>query len=457
MVSINEFLKGCSASNKHVVIIGNGISGITCARNIRKKSDFCITVISSETEYHFSRTALMYIYMGHLRYEDTKPYEDWFWKKNKIKLLNKHVTKVESSSKTLHFSNGENLKYDILIIATGSKSNKFGWPGQDLKGVQGLYSFQDLQLLEENTKNIKQAVVVGGGLIGVELAEMLSSRNIDVTFLVREKYFWDAVMPEQEAKLIEKHIKEHHINLKLESELEKILSDTNGKVKAITTKSGETIACQFVGLTVGVSPNISFLKGSEIKTEKGVLVNEFFETNVKDVYAIGDCAQFTSSVNGRRPIEQVWYTGRMHGETLAHSLTSAKTNYDPGHWFNSAKFFDIEYQTYGIVPSIISAPLNSFYWEHTAGKMCFRIVYDFQTQHLIGINVFGIRMRHDVFNRWLSEGREIDYVMGHLPEANFDPEFYRKYEAEIIAHYNRQSNKNLKLKSQKGLLTTFFK
>ena len=438
MVAIHELLKGCSALKKHVVIIGNGISGITCARNIRKNSDFCITVISSETEYHFSRTALMYIYMGHLRFEDTKPYEDGFWTKNKINLLHKHVVKVEASGKTLHFSTGENLKYDILIIASGSKSNKFGWPGQDSKGVQGLYSYQDLLSLEENTKNVKQAVVVGGGLIGIELAEMLNSRKIEVTFLVREKHFWDAVMPEDESKLIEKHIKEHHVNLKLESELEEIISDENGKVIAIKTKSGETIACQFVGLTVGVSPNITFLKNSEIVTDKGIIVNEFFETNIKDVYAIGDCAQFTMSINGRRPIEQVWYTGRMHGETLAHTLTKTKINYNPGHWFNSAKFFDIEYQTYGHVPSNISAPLNSIYWEHPSGKICFRAVFDIQTHDLIGINVFGIRMKHEVFNRWLSEGKKIDYVMKHLAEANFDPEFSVKYEKEINSQFKKQ-------------------
>jgi NAD(P)H-nitrite reductase large subunit len=439
MVAIEDLLKGCNASLKNVVIIGNGISGITCARNIRKKSDFSITVISSETTHHFSRTALMYIYMGHLRYEDTKPYEDGFWKKNKINLLNKHVTKIEVSNKTLYFLDEESLQYDILIIASGSKSNKFGWPGQNLKGVQGLYSFQDLLLLEENTKEIKKAVIVGGGLIGIELAEMLHSRKIDVTLLVREKYFWDAVMSEQEAKLIERHIKEHHVNLKLESELQEIFSDENGKVKSITTKLGETIACQFVGLTIGVSPNILFLKDSGIETDRGILVNEYFETNVKDVYAIGDCAQFKAAINGRRTIEQVWYTGRMHGETLAHSLITAKTSYNPGHWFNSAKFFDIEYQTYGNVPNITAESLNSFYWEHHAGKMCFRIVYDFQTHQLIGINVFGIRMRHEVIDRWLSEGKKIDFVMEHLAEANFDPEFSVRHESAINLQFKNES------------------
>ena len=99
---MERLLKECNNS-KNIVIIGNGVAGITCARNIRKKSHSKITVISSETEHHFSRTALMYIYMGHMRYQDTKPYEDSFWKKNRIELLNRFVTKVESDKKILHF------------------------------------------------------------------------------------------------------------------------------------------------------------------------------------------------------------------------------------------------------------------------------------------------------------------------------------------------------------------
>src|SRR5687768_11154917 len=141
---------------KHIVIIGNGISGVTAARHIRKHSDHTITIISSETEHFFSRTALMYIYMGHLKYENTKPYEDWFWKKNRIELVKDHVQKIETPQKKLRLASGRQLAYDTLIIATGSRSNKPAWPGQDLKGVQGLYSYQDLQLMESNTKNIAQ-------------------------------------------------------------------------------------------------------------------------------------------------------------------------------------------------------------------------------------------------------------------------------------------------------------
>ena len=438
MVTINQLLKECGTNKKHIVIIGNGVSGITCARDIRKKSNDCITVISSETDYHYSRTALMYIFMGHMRFEDTKPYEDDFWKKNKIQLLNRHVSQINSTEKSLAFSNGETLSFDVLVIASGSTPNKFGWPGQNLKGVQSLYNFQDLVQLTENTKNVKQAVVVGGGLIGVELAEMLLSRNIGVTFLVREKNFWDIVLPKEEAVLIEKHMAAHPINLKLSTELNEILSDNDGRVKAITTKQGEIIPCEFVGLTVGVSPNISFIKDSGIATDRGILVNEYFETNIKDIYAIGDCAQFVKAPEGRRPIEQVWYTGKMHGETLAHTITTTKTAYNPGHWFNSAKFFDIEYQTYGNVPAKMNEPLKSLFWQHPTQNICVRMVYNKHTSEFMGINTFGIRMRHQVFDKWLNQKRRIGEVLENLREANFDPEFYSRYEKEMIKTFNEQ-------------------
>ena len=203
-----------SKANRNIVIIGNGISGVTCARHIRKKDESAqITIISGETDHFFSRTALMYIYMGHMKYEHTKPYEDWFWEKNRINLKRTWVEKIDFEEKVLIFSNKESMTYDVLVLATGSKPNKFGWPGQDLKGVQGMYSYQDLELMESNSKDISRAVIVGGGLIGIEMAEMLNSRKIPVTFLVREKNFWDNILPLEESKMIYRHILEHHIDL----------------------------------------------------------------------------------------------------------------------------------------------------------------------------------------------------------------------------------------------------
>lgn len=436
--------------SQKIVIIGNGIAGITCARNVRKQSDDEITVISSETEHFFSRTALMYIYMGHMKYEHTKPYEDWFWKKNRIRILKDHVTSIDIANKQVVLAKSSPISYDKLVIATGSKSNKPDFKGIELKGVQGLYGMPDVEQMFENTKGIKRGVIVGGGLIGIEMAEMLLSKNIHVSFLVREPLFWNNVLPKEEAGLVTRHIKEHHVDLRLATELKEIKGNSEGKVTTVITSNGDEIECQFAGITVGVSPNISFFKETGIETDRGVLVNKFFETNVPGIYSIGDCAQHRKPVAGRKAIEQVWYTGRIHGETLAQTLVGKKTEYNPGPWFNSAKFFDIEYQTYGKVDAKPNQEESSFYWEHANGKICFRAVYNKQDETIVGFNALGMRLDHQLCDKWLQEKKTIDDVMSELYQLNFDPEFFDKHERSILSFYNQQMGKNIKSKIKKG-------
>lgn len=436
---------------EHVVIIGNGVTGSTVARHVRKHSSMRITMISEETDFFFSRTALMYVYMGHMRYKDIKPYEDWFWSKNRIELKKATVTEINTEAKELHFADGDTMPYDKLVIATGSKPNKFGWPGQDLKGVQGLYHWQDVETMEAYTKDISRGVIVGGGLIGIEMAEMLHSRKIPVTMLVREGSYWRNVLPAEESAMINRHIKEYNIDLRLNTELEEILDDGTGRVKAVRTKDGEEIACQFVGLTAGVHPNIELLKDTTIKTDRGILVNHYLETNIPDVYSAGDCAQFTEVLPGRKPVEQVWYTGKIQAEALARTITGKRTKYEPGIWFNSAKFIDIEYQIYGDVPTKADDTLEHLYWEDSTGRKSIRLVYEKTSGAIQGFNLMGVRYRHAVCDKWIGNGTHIEEVLQDLGAANFDPEFFKQYEQAVVDQYNKQTGKQLKLKRKRSL------
>ncbi len=419
------------ASMDRVVIIGNGVAGITAARHIRKRSGRSITVISSETPHFFSRTALMYVYMGHMTFEHTKPYEDFFWKKNRIDLIFDHAERLDTERRTISLRSGRTVSYDQLIIASGSQSNFPGVPGEHLKGVQALYSYPDLQKMEDHTRGIANAVVVGGGLIGVEMAEMLRSRDIHVTMLVRESAFWNNVLPLQEATMISKHIASHGVDIRHECELQEIISDAQGTVCSVRTKGGEEVATEFVGIAVGVHPNVSWLHDSPIDIRRGILVNKFLETNVPGVYAIGDCAERTYFLEKRNNIEQVWYTARMMGEVVAQTICGEKTPYEPGPWFNSAKFFDIEFQTYGNVASELPDEQEELYWEHPSGTRALHIVWQKDTGHFVGINSFGIRLRHQHFDQWLREKRTVQFVMDRLREANFDPEFSARHEPAI--------------------------
>lgn len=413
-----------------IVIIGNGISGITAARHIRKNSDHEIIVISSESQYFFSRTALMYVYMGHMKFEHTQPYENWFWRKNEIQLIQERVTKLLPDKKLLTLQSGDHVHYDKLVLALGSKPRAMPIEGNQLTGVQSLYSKQDLELMENNSADVKQAVIIGGGLIGVEMAEMLHTRGIHVIMVVREENFWDVVLPEGESSMVTRHILSRGIDLKLSQMVVKI--EGVDRVEQVVLNDGSIIPCQFLGITIGVVPNIGLLQETDIEVNSGVLVDDFLRSSNKDIYAIGDNAELRNPPVGRRSIEPVWYAGRMMGEAVAHNICNEPEAYNPGIWFNSAKFFDLEYQTYGFVPPTPQEGYDSFYWQDIKSDKAIRLVYNSDKQ-LVGINCLGLRLNHEVCDAWIKEGKTLDFAMANLAKINFDPELYRKFEKDIYA------------------------
>ncbi len=453
-----------------VLIIGNGITGITVARYLRKYiKDLPIKIISKESKYFIARTALMYVYMGHIQYKDLEPYERWFWEKNQLELIHKEVIDIDFYNKYIFYNDNTNDKYDILILAVGSEVNKLNWPGIHLKRVQGLYSLQDLQSLEEYSKQgINQAVIVGGGLIGIELAEMLHSKKIPVIFLVRESSFLNHIFPEEESHLINQEIIKHSIDLRLSTELKEIIGNSNDEVYKIKTNRDEEIPCDFVGITTGVRPNIEFLKKTPIKLNKGIMVNRYFETNFQDVYAAGDCAEFTETHLYDPPIEQLWYTGKLQGMRLAGNLIQTisqqlnikipkgiepefeekylvkKEAYYRGIWFNSAKFFTIEFQTYGFVSN---QPIHTFIWEEPKKNILFRIVWEENGKghtRITGFNLFNLRFRHEVCEDWIRNEKPIEYVIEHLQKAHFNPEFYKNYTKMIQTKFKENYSRGLK-------------
>jgi NADPH-dependent 2,4-dienoyl-CoA reductase/sulfur reductase-like enzyme len=252
--------------------------------------------------------------------------------------------------------------------------------------------------------------------------------------------------------MVSRHIRSHGIDLRLGEELAEIVDDGNGRACAVITKSGERIDCGYVGLTAGVHPNVDFLRDSEIEIDRGILVDDNLRTNQPDIYAIGDCAQIRNPKPGRRNIEAVWYTGRMMGEVAAYNALGKEVAYDPGIWFNSAKFMDIEYQVYGDVPAkALPDHLDTVYWEHPDGDKAVRIYFEKPKGRVTGFNLMGVRYRQEVCQKWLAEGTGIEEVLRHLGLANFDPEFYREYEADIVAQYNAKTGSNLQLQQRRGL------
>ena len=412
-------------------IIGNGIAGVTAARAIRRRDpDARITLISGESDHPFSRPALMYLYMGELGWPELKPWPDDLWRRERIDLVRGWVTGIDLERRRLTLDGSSGLGFDRLVLATGSRPNRFGWPGQDLAGVGGMVSLADLAMLEGLSGGLDRAAVVGGGLIGVELAEMLASRGAGVSLIVRESHYWNNVLPNAEATLVDAVIRDHGIDLRLETELREIVDDGTGRACAVVDSAGVRTDVGYVGLTAGVSPNTSVCAGTSIPTGRGILVDRQLKTRAEGVWAAGDCAEIVTPEGERNIIQAVWYSGRFQGEVAGANVCGEAVDYEPGVWFNSAKFFDLEYQVYGTVPSA-TAPkqLDSLYWQHDDGRHACRVVVD--GDRVVGFNLVGIRFRHRVCERWIQEERSPDFVLSHLREACFDPELYRRWDKVI--------------------------
>ncbi len=365
----------------------------------------------------------MYAYMGDLRWSDLKPYEDDFWPKNRLDLIQDTVTGIDVDAHTVDLLAGGRMHYDKLVIATGSRPNRFGWKGEYAHGVQGLYSMQDLSAMESATDGISCAVVVGGGLIGIEMAEMLRVRSIDVHMLVREPAYMDYLFSADESELIHQQIRRHGVHLHLGTELDFIETDDDGRAIAVITKSGQRLDASFVGLAVGVHPNADLARQSGIETGKGVLVTTTFETSAPDVFAVGDCAEFRKPLAHGGRIEQLWYSGRRQGRALGRMLASESGTYTAPLFFNSAKFFDLEYQTYGDVPPKPTDQVTCRQW--TSHNRMIRVAAERSTGRILGVNGIGIRLRQEVAASMIRRGDDAALTPDQVQTLLFEPEFFR--------------------------------
>ncbi|OHT07162.1 Pyridine nucleotide-disulfide oxidoreductase family protein [Tritrichomonas foetus] len=282
-----------SDKNEKFVIVGSGVAAVTAADNIRQRNKVCsIDMYTKDADLPYYRPSLSdYI---HQDVPDTEFFlhpKEWY-QQNKINVhLSTPVKSLNTKDKTVTLENGSSVSYDKLILANGSSAFVPPLKGSDLKGVFTMKLVEDARKLKEFAKGKKNAVVIGGGVLGLETADALLNLGLHVTCLEFMKRVMPRQLDEDASEFIKELLEKKDFQILLGVGAKEIVGDTNGFVKGVSIDDRE-INCDLVVINIGVRSNVQLAKDAGITVDRCVVVNEKMETNVPGVYAAGDLIEY---------------------------------------------------------------------------------------------------------------------------------------------------------------------
>lgn len=280
--------------NFKYLIIGGGVAGVTAAETIRQNDPKgAIAIVSDEPYLLYSRVMLSkpYFFLGKVPFDQVwLKGEKWYKEKNMDFLGGRTACGLDPSAKKVKLTDGGEISYDKLLIATGVNTRKAAVPGSDKEGVHYLRSLEDGKSIMAGIKTAKRAVTVGGGFIGFEMADLMQLAGLKTTVVIREPHFWDPVLDEASGLMIEKAMRKVGVEIIKNAEIVEITGDKS--VDGIVLKDGQRLPCELVIYGIGTVADLDWPKAAGLNTHRGIMANEFMETNLPDVWTAGDIAEY---------------------------------------------------------------------------------------------------------------------------------------------------------------------
>ncbi len=333
-----------------IVIIGNSAAGVGAIEAIRKIDRASrITVISDEPHPIYSRPLISYLLSGEIKADQIYYRPKNFYEKNGvISLLGRRVKKVLFDQKNVQLEDGENIPYDRLLIATGGIPFIPKIEGIHKEGVFTFTKLDDVKKISSYLKHTKRALVIGGGLIGIKAAEALKKRGIDITIVELAEHILSLTMDETASSILERALKREGVNIITSNTVKEILGD--GHVESISLADGKMMDVDLVIVAIGVVPNIEPFRGSPLNIEKGIIVNERMETNIKDVYASGDVTVTYDKVLGNYRTIPIWPNAYSQGKVAGNQIAGNENYlYGGGFMMNSIEVANIPTISIGLI------------------------------------------------------------------------------------------------------------
>ncbi|WP_332455516.1 NAD(P)/FAD-dependent oxidoreductase [Methylovulum psychrotolerans] len=288
---------------KRLVVIGNGMAGMRTVEELLAAApdQYEITVFGAEPYGNYNRILLSSVLCGEKNLGDIVINDREWYDHHGIRLHageTKAVVRIDRAKKQVHAQDGTSAAYDRLLIATGSNAVKPALPGNDLAGVVSFRDIADVKTMLAYSRSHSKAVVLGGGLLGLEAANGLVQRGMDVTVVHNNEVLLNRQLDKPAAKLLQAALVKRGIHFKMAAQTQALLSDAQGHIRAVSFTDGSELPCDIFVMAVGVRPNISLAQQAGLYCERGIVVNDTLQSYDPSIYAVGECIQHRGDTFG---------------------------------------------------------------------------------------------------------------------------------------------------------------
>jgi len=341
------------------VIIGDGIAGSSAAETIREVDPAAdVTILTDEGEALYNRILIKEFAKGKMPEGPISIHTPEWYEERDIDLrLNTHVVRIDTDARELHTHDGDVVTYDRLLIATGgtpTSLSSFGIENTDADGIHHFWTFEDARSIESHANAADVGVVVGAGLLGIDLAAICGAQDVEAHYLMRGQAWWRYALSEEGAEIIHDALRERDVEPVFNSGADRFVTDDDGHVEATIDPNGERFESEFVGVAIGLDFNTEFLQGSGIeRTDDGsVVVDEQMRTGVDGVYAAGDLTWFYDVLLGEHARNGAWGSAKEQGAVAARNMVhdaGDDAEEDTFEWVSSYSIthFDFPFLSFG--------------------------------------------------------------------------------------------------------------
>lgn len=332
------------------VIIGDGISGSSAAETLREKDpDADITVVSDEGEPLYNRILIKEFAKGKLPEAPISIHdEDWYADRDIQLRLNTHVLRIDPDDHVVRTHEGDDITYDKLLVATGGTPTQLPVPNSDAEGIHHFWTFQDARKIREHAEEADTGVVVGAGLLGIDLAAISGAQDVDAHYLMRGNRWWRYALSLDGAEIIHEGLREKGVTPVFDSGVDHFEVDDDGHVTGAVDPNGEHYDAEFVGIAIGLDFNTEYLRGAGLEQDEGIVVDEYMQTNVDDVYAAGDLTRFYDTILGEYAQNGSWGSAKEQGKVAGTNMAADEES-EAFRWVSSYSIthFDFPFLSFG--------------------------------------------------------------------------------------------------------------